>query len=115
MSPTDYRALFLGAADGETYLRQELRLPGPRANLELLWAAAEEIDERTAEMWAARPVLVDPTDVFVICVGLVALGRFVAGTRTRPLDLLRRRAADDEWRIREAAAPFGQRLCPASG
>jgi len=63
--------------------------------------------------WAAAPVGDDPTDVFVISVGLVALGRFVAAgvaDAGELVALLRRRAADDEWRIREAVAIGLQRL-----
>ena len=37
----------------EAYLRAHSKLPGPRANLELLWRAAEEVDKETALDWAA--------------------------------------------------------------
>ena len=60
--------------------------------------------------WSGAPVGDDPTDVFVISVGLVALGRFLASGSVDALALLRRRAADDEWRIREAVAIGLQRL-----
>ena len=109
MRTADYARLFRDATDREAYLRGESHLPGPRSNLELLWAAAEVIGENTAADWAARPTGEDPTDVFVISVGLVALGRFVADS-PRSMALLRRRAPDDEWRIREAVAMGLQRL-----
>lgn len=46
----------------------------------------------------------------MIAVGLVALGRFAAADSVSVLDLMRTRAADDEWRIREAVAIGLQRL-----
>jgi hypothetical protein len=104
------RSSFRSATDTEVYLRANSHLPGPRSNLELLSAAAEEVDESWAQSWADRVVGEDPTDVFVISVALVALGRFVAAGSAGNVELLRRRAADGEWRIREAVAIGLQRL-----
>ena len=104
------RAAFLAASDRDAYLRTNSRLPGPRSNLELLSVAAEEVDREWAMRWAATPVGDDPTDVFVICVGLAALGRFLFAGDTRALVALRVRASDGEWRIREAVAIALQRL-----
>jgi hypothetical protein len=106
----DERRAFVAAPDRETYLRANSHLPGPRSNLELLSAAAEEVDLDWAALWAATPVGDDPTDVFVISVALVALGRFLAGGRDSVLPTLRRRATDAEWRIREAVAIALQRV-----
>ena len=104
------RSEFRNAPDKEAYLRANSHLPGPRSNLELLGAAAEEVDEGWARAWAARSAGDDPTDVFVISVALVALGRFAARGSAGTVELLRSRAADDEWRIREAVAMGLQRL-----
>jgi len=103
-------AAFRAASDRIAYLRANSHLPGPRSNLELLAAAAEEVDRPWADEWAAARVGPDPTDVFVISVALVALGRFAAAGSSDPVALLRRRAADDQWRIREAVAIALQRL-----
>jgi hypothetical protein len=92
------------------YLRANSRLPGPRANLELLASAAEEVDLESAIRWAGAALGSDPTDVFVIMVGLVGLGRFAGAGDETGLAVLRRRAADAEWRIREAVAIGLQRL-----
>jgi hypothetical protein len=106
----DERAAFRAAADRETYLRVNSHLPGPRANLELLAAAAEEVDAAWAQAWAERTPGADPTDVFLVCVALVALGRLLAGGDESALRGLRRRASDGEWRVREAVAIALQRL-----
>jgi hypothetical protein len=104
------RDAFVAASDRVGYLRINSHLPGPRSNLELLAAAAEEVDRPWASEWGAARVGVDPTDVFVISVALVALGRFAAAGSSEPEAPLRRRAADGEWRIREAVAIGLQRL-----
>jgi len=103
------RAAFRAAADREAYLRANSHLPGPRSNLELLAAAAEEADRDWARVWAERQPT-DPTDVFLISVALVALGRLLVGEDESELPILRRRAGDGEWRIREAVAIGLQRL-----
>jgi HEAT repeat protein len=98
------REAFCAAGDREAYLRANSHLPGPRSNLELLAGAADEVDRDWALRWAAAPVGTDPTDVFLISVGLVAQGRFAAQGEASSLPLLKRRAEDTEWRIREAVA-----------
>jgi 3-methyladenine DNA glycosylase AlkC len=104
------RASFLAAPDREAYLRSNSRLPGPRANLELLAVAADEVDRQWAISWAAAPAGDDPTDVFVIAVALAAQSNSLAAGNDEALALLRHRAADGEWRIREAVAIGLQRL-----
>jgi hypothetical protein len=94
----------------EAFLRANSRVPGPRANLELLMIAGDQIEPQLALEWAARPIGADPTDVFVVMVGLVGLGRRAGLGDEMGLPLLRRRAGDAEWRIREAVAMGLQRL-----
>jgi hypothetical protein len=110
MRRDEERTAFLAASDREAYLRANSRLPGPRANLELLAAAAEEVDRDWATRWAAAPVGEDPTDVFLIAVGLASLGRNLASGDDQAQALLRKRSSDAEWRIREAVAIGLQRL-----
>jgi hypothetical protein len=102
------------AVELEAYLRAESRLPGPRANLGLLGTAADEVDRGTALSWGAREVGRDPTDVFVVMVGLAALGKLLGGGDRVARTLLRHRANDGEWRIREAVAIALQRLGDAN-
>ena len=104
------RAAFRSATDRVAYLRANSHLPGPRSNLELLAAAAEVVDRPWAYEWAVAPVGAHPTDVFVVSVALVALGRFCAAGKAGAEEGLRGRAADDEWRIRESVAIGLQRL-----
>lgn len=94
-------------ADDRVALRAALTagsgLPGPRANLTLMTAFAE----------LAPPDLVlelapDP-DEYLRCCGTVGLGRLLA-EGAAPDDLLRERAADGSWRVREAAAMAVQRV-----
>ena len=85
------RDAFVAATDRVGYLRINSHLPGPRSNLELLAAAAEEVDRPWASEWAAARAGVDATDVFVISVALVALGRFAAAGKAGAEDGLRRR------------------------
>jgi hypothetical protein len=94
----------------EAYLRANSRLPGARANLELLAIAGDKIDKQTAIAWAQRAVGAEPTDVFVVMVGLVGLGRLAAEGDESGLGLMRQRAGDREWRVREAVAIGLQRL-----
>ena len=93
----------------EPYLRANSRLPGPRANLELLGTAAEQIDREMALRWGGRALGDDPTDVFVVMVGLAGLGKFLTDDE-EVATLLRERANDSEWRVREAVAIALQRL-----
>lgn len=104
------RAAFRAAPNRETYLRANSHLPGPRANLELLAAAAEEVETDWATAWAEREPGADPSDVFLISVALVGLGRLMAIGDEQGLAALRRRANAGEWRIREAVAIALQRL-----
>ncbi len=73
-----------------------------------MWAAADEVDEAVAQRWAAAQAGSDDRAGYVAMVGLVALGRFTASPGV--LDLLRERATDGSWRIREAVAMALQRL-----
>ena len=73
-------------------------LPGPRANLELVAAAAEEADGATALALAGS------ADEFTRMCGIVGLGRHAL------LGPIREAANDERWRVREAAAMALQRL-----
>lgn len=80
------------------WLSARSNLPGPRANLELVWAVAEEADAGTARALAASG------DEFLRVCGVVALGRH------GELAPVRAAANDERWRVREAAAMALQRL-----
>jgi hypothetical protein len=80
------------------WLAERSNLPGPRANLELVAAAADEADEATALALASSG------DEFTRMCGIAALGRHGL------LDPVREAANDGRWRVREAAAMALQRL-----
>ena len=100
-------ARYRAAPDREAYLRLHSGLPGPRGNLELIDVASAESDRADLERWAALTPDEAPEntpDVFLGCVGLVGLGRIVAGGDRSLVPALRRAANDQRWRVREAVA-----------
>ncbi|MCU1429710.1 MAG: uncharacterized protein JWL83_3710 [Actinomycetia bacterium] len=115
MPGTDYRVALRklearGVSGWDTYLRHNSRLPGPRANLELLEAAVEEGDQGRFRHWCDLDRGgEDVPDEFVLMCGVVGIGRQLAEafdtTRRAPAGLvreLRRYANDERWRVRDA-------------
>ncbi|HZD24427.1 MAG TPA: hypothetical protein VE569_13670, partial [Acidimicrobiia bacterium] len=94
-----YRAALAGLDDWMPYLNANSGLPGPRGNLELVAACAEEAGlERALDLIATD-------DEFATVCGLVAAGRHLDGGNDGSLiELLHRYAADPRWRIREGVA-----------
>lgn len=94
----------------DDYLRQESRLPGPRANLELLEAVIAEGDRsRFAHLLAfdsTFPTGAPPNtpDEFLTVCAVAGLGKLVAAGDRSWLPEVRRFAADQRWRVREAVA-----------
>jgi hypothetical protein len=113
MSKIDtYRQALRTEADWDVFLTRESGLPGPRGNLELAQAAADEGDAARFARWAALEPAEAPEntpEVFLVFCGLVGLGRLLADGQGQWLPLLRRRAADPRWRVREAVAMGLQR------
>jgi hypothetical protein len=86
-----------------TYLREHSGLPGPRANIELAQAVADEGDEECFDR------LVATDDEYLVFCGVLGLGRLLAqGADMEPR--LWEHAADPRWRVREAVAMALQRL-----
>ncbi len=102
-----YRAELRRRHDWDDYLRAESRLPGPRANLELLEAVVQEGDEARFRRYAALASALEaantPDEFLTVC-GIVGLGRLVAEGRRELMSVLRELATDARWRIREAVA-----------
>lgn len=92
-----------GGAASRSFLHANSELPGPRANLALVAACAEEANPKRALD------LIGTEDEFVTMCGLVALGRHVGEGDDRHVDLLHRYASDPRWRVREAVAMALQR------
>jgi hypothetical protein len=107
----DYRARLREIPDWDSFLLRESGLPGPRANLELAQAVADEGSLEQFRHWLARD------EEFLALCGAVGLGRLVADGNTQLLAELRRSASDRRWRIREGVAMglqrYGARDMPA--
>ena len=109
----DYRRTLRDLAEWEPFLLEQSALPGPRANLELAAAAAEEAEEEALRRWAAVAPDAAPfgsTEEFLPVCGVIGLGRILAdGDRSALVDL-RLLASDPRWRVREAVAIALQRF-----
>lgn len=113
MSKIDqYRQTLRSLADWEPYLLAGSGLPGPRGNIELAQAVADEGDEPLFRHLLAFDAAVAPTNTpqeFLAFCGVVGLGRLVAEGRRDLLPALRRHANDPRWRMREGVAMALQR------
>jgi hypothetical protein len=91
----------------DTFLMQESRLPGPRANLELAFAVAlEGTGERFLRYASLDPEQAPsntPEEFLAFC-GVLGLGYLDARGEGEHWAMLRDRASDPRWRIREAVA-----------
>jgi hypothetical protein len=114
-----YREILKNLADWEPFLMANSGLPGPRGNLELAQAVADEGSEEQFRRWLAfgpdRAPVNSPEEFLAFCgiLGMGALlasgGRSTVALTDSPLRLLRHFAADPRWRSREAAAMALQR------
>jgi hypothetical protein len=109
---SDYRHILRGLDDWEPYLLAESGLPGPRGNIELAQAAADEGDEALFLRLLSFDAAVAPTNApqeFLAVCGVVGLGRLAAEGRHDLLPALRQHANDSRWRMREGVAMALQR------
>lgn len=111
----------------EFYLREQSRLPGARANLELVNSLSNlltaVVPEQPDQVWMLlnylvrdeQTVVINTPDEFVVLCGVVAFG---ACATVRPewrrevFELLGRFARGSSWRVREGVAMAFQRLLP---
>lgn len=108
----EYREILRTLEDWDAYLLKESGLPGPRGNLELAQAVADEGDgdlfERYTTYSAERAPVNSPYEFLAFC-GVVGLGRLLAEGDASRLSTLRTHASDPRWRLREAVAMALQR------
>lgn len=109
-----YRLTLRGLAEWDDYLLSESGLPGPRGNLELLYAVVEEGSAVQFKGWvqsmhAQRAPTGLPEEYLAAC-GTAGLGRLLAEGDESVLPMLRSLAADPRWRVREGVAMALQRL-----
>jgi hypothetical protein len=103
----EYREMLRTFDSWGAFLKQESRLPGPRANLELAFAVALEGTEdqllRFAVLDPEQAPSNTPEEFLAFC-GVLGLGYLAARGEGEYLAMLRERASDPRWRIREAVA-----------
>lgn len=107
-----HRQTLRGLDDWEPYLLAESGLPGPRGNIELAQAVADEGDEALFRRLLSFDAVNAPTNTpqeFLAFCGVVGLGRLVAEGRRDLLPALRQHANDARWRMREGVAMAMQR------
>lgn len=109
----DYRTILHKLSDWDAYLLKESGLPGPRGNIELAQAVADEGDRQLFQRYIAYTADIAPVNSpyeFLAFCGVVGLGRLLAEGDIDLLETLRRCASDPRWRTREAVAMALQRL-----
>ena len=107
-----YRQALRNIDDWEPYLLAESGLPGPRGNIELAQAVADEGDEPLFLHLLSFDATSAPTNTpqeFLAFCGVVGLGRLVADGRLDLLPALQGHANDPRWRMREGVAMALQR------
>jgi hypothetical protein len=108
----ELRRAFHDARDPEAFIRRHSNLPGPRGNLELVQAVADEGDEalfRRLIAWGPDRAPENTPEGFLPVCGVVGFGRLVADGRIELVPELRAFAEDPRWRVREAVAMALQR------
>ena len=103
----EYRTILRELDHWDPYLLQESNLPGPRANLELAFAVAQEGDESRFLRYADLDELKAPANSqqeFLAFCGVLGLGYMAARGQVQHLSTLRMYASDARWRVREAVA-----------
>ncbi|HEY0831365.1 MAG TPA: HEAT repeat domain-containing protein [Candidatus Dormibacteraeota bacterium] len=99
-----YREELRQLQDWEPYLKKHSGLPGPRANLELVAAVADEADaDRLWRLSASQ-------DEFLALCGTAGLGRIALLEPATVMSWLSELASDPRWRVREGVAMALQRL-----
>ncbi len=99
-----YRAELRRLTEWEAYLNKNSGLPGPRANLELVEAAAQEADPD--RLWR----LSASSDEFLALCGTAGLGHLAMSEPEAVMSWLHDLASDPRWRVREGVAIALQHL-----
>jgi len=99
----DYRRTLRELNDWIPFLLKESGLPGPRGNLELAHAVAQEGSKKQFEQFLSFKAEENTPEVFLVFCGVIGLGK-LAASEPRLFDRLRAYASDPRWRVREAVA-----------
>ena len=109
----EYQKRLSTLSDRDVYLLAESGLPGPRGNIELAQAVANQGDLELFLRYLAYDAEVAPTNdphEFLAFCGTIGLGRLLAEGDPSLFTPMRILASDRRWRIREAVAMALQRL-----
>lgn len=99
----EYRQTLKELNDWVPFLKKESGLPGPRGNLELAHAVAQEGNKKQFEKLLSFQAEENTPEVFLVFCGVLGLGKLSAG-EPKLFDCLREYASDERWRVREAVA-----------
>jgi len=112
MKTEAYRETLRTLTEWDDFLMKESGLPGPRGNLELMQAVADEgtldLFQHYLSFTPDRASTNSPEGFLAMC-GVVGLGRLLAEGDLDQLAVLRACANDPRWRVREAVAMALQR------
>lgn len=109
----EYREILQATDEWESFLLAESGLPGPRANLELAQAVADQGDFALfGRLTAYSPddATTNSPHVFLVVCGIIGMGRLASEGQRDLLLRLRVFASDPRWRVREAVAMALQRI-----
>ncbi len=110
---SEYQTKLRNLVIWDEFLLKESGLPGPRGNIELAQAVANEGTSELFQRYLAYNVDVAPVNSpyeFLAFCGAVGLGRLLAEGDISQLQTLSILASDPRWRMREAVAMALQRL-----
>jgi hypothetical protein len=99
----EYRQKLRELKEWTPFLLKNSNLPGPRGNLELAHAVAQEGNKEQFEQFLAVRGNENTSEVFVVFCGVMGLGK-LAATEPASFARLRGYASDPRWRVREAVA-----------
>lgn len=99
----EYRQILRELNDWVPFLKKNSGLPGPRGNLELAHAVAQEGNKEQFEHFLTYPAEENTPEVFIIFCGVIGLGK-LAASQPELFSRLREYASDPRWRVREAVA-----------
>ena len=113
MKNDEYREALRANQNWESFLLKNSGLPGPRGNIELGQAVADEgkreLFEHFISFDANTAPTNDPREFLAFC-GTVGFGRLLAEGDRSALPVLHRQASDPRWRVREGVAMALQRF-----
>ena len=113
MKIDEYRKTLKSLKEWEPFLLKNSGLPGPRGNIELGQAVADEGNRAMFLRFISFDANVAPTNTpeeFLSFCGTIGFGRLLAEGDTDALQILRKQASDSRWRTREGVAIALQRF-----